>query len=131
MRKTTKIFALIATLAFGLTLSSNANAGGRHHNGLGVDVVITGPSIGYEAPYYERERVHTVQGRGNAYAYGRPAHVDKKVRKMKRKKAKKMRRMRRINERYYDDRPVYIPPARTSVPVYDRPVIVIPVPFLR
>lgn len=130
MRKTTKLIALIASIAFGLTLSSNANAQGRHHNGLGVDVVITGPSIGYEAPYYERERVF-VDHPGKGHAYGRPAHVDQKIRKMKRKKAKKMRRMRRINERYYDDRPVYIPPVRTSAPVYDRPVIVIPVPFLR
>ncbi|MDG1708800.1 MAG: hypothetical protein P8H03_08550 [Emcibacteraceae bacterium] len=144
MKKNLKLITWITAIAVGLSLTGPLNAKERGNKGgknKGSQVIIT-----HQQPIYDdfgnRYKPLVVRGdRGKHYAYGKTPRIDKKIRKLKRKKAKKMRRMRRISNRYdnqydrrYDQR--YEPRYDTRrapvyAPVYDRPVIVIPVPFLR
>jgi hypothetical protein len=145
MKTKTKMITLITAIAIGFTVAGPLNAkerGDRSNKGVkdrGVKVIVNHPTPVYD-DFRSRNRPIIIRdNRGKQYAYGRPNHVTKKIMKKKmRKKARKLRRMRRIAHNYdsqYDRRyeqryePRYVP-QRTQT-YYDRPVIVIPVPFLR
>ena len=130
MKTTTKFITAITTLLVGLSLTSTANAGDRYHT-RNAPVVITESAYGYEVPRFRNDVAYRHHYYGRDYAYSRTPKIDKKIRRLKRKKVKKLRRMRRISERYYHHRPIAHPAMVNRVPVYDRPVIVIPVHFMR
>jgi len=147
MKTNTKLITWITAIAIGLTIAGPLNAKERGDRGnKGSKVIVT-----QQAPIYDdfRGRFNNViirDDRRNHNAYGQPQRLSKKmIKKQKRKQARKMRRMRRIAHKYdnlyerryeprYEQRyePRYEPRyEQRRAPVYDRPVIVIPVPFLR
>lgn len=130
MKTTTKLITVITTIAIGLSLASGVNAKERKKY-RNAPVVITESAYGYEAPRIRNNRAYNHNFRGQDYAYSRTPKIDKKIRRLKRKKAKKMRRMRRVAARNHYERPIVYAPVVHRQPVYDRPVIIIPVPFLR
>ena len=130
MKTTTKIMTVITTLVIGLSLTSRVNAKERNKY-RNAPIVITDTAYGYEAPRFRNIGVYSHNYRGRDYVYSRTPKIDKKIRRLKRKKVKKLRRMRRVAARHYYERPVHYAPVVHRQPVYDRPVIIIPVPFLR
>ncbi|MDG1858700.1 MAG: hypothetical protein P8I94_06335 [Emcibacteraceae bacterium] len=144
METNTKLITWITAIAIGFTIAGPLNAKERGDRGgnRGSKVIVT-----QQAPIYDnyRGRSNNVIIRGdrrNHNAYGQPQRLSRKmIRKQKRKQARKMRRMRRIAHKYdnlyerrYEPRyePRYAPRyEQRRAPVYDRPVIIIPVPYLR
>ena len=130
MKTTTKLMTVITTLVIGLSLTSDVNARERNKY-RNAPVVITASSNGYEALRFRNNGVYSHNYRGRDYVNSRTPKIDKKIRRLKRKKVKKLRRMRRVAARNYYERPVIYAPVVHRQPVYGRPVITIPVPFLR
>lgn len=140
MKKNIKLITWITAIVLGLSIAGPINAkerGGRGGNNRGSEVIVINHEPQYqsrrgrEAPVFYRDNRGDRGDRGNHYAYGRPYHSKQQFYKAKkRKKMRKMRRMRRLHAQYdyarpydYGNRPVY-----TQQHVYDRPVIIIPLP---